>query len=125
MTKSEQLARLTNRATRYELALINGDTRILVMYSHGRARHDLLKCCRTHGEAIVALACPTGEELLTFAPKAADGAKIGPWSIRFTGRTQREAIIEGELPFIGDVGRVARVFEVSAETAATALEVAK
>ncbi len=39
---------------------------------------------------------------IEFLKPAKLGAKIGDWSIKFTGRTQREAVISGELPFIGD-----------------------
>lgn len=103
MTTQEKLARIHNRATCYELALINGDRRILICYSMRQGRHTILEACRKHGQAIVDLTCPHGEQNMVFLKPASLGATIGDWWIRFTGRTQREAIITGELPWIGDV----------------------
>lgn len=46
---------------------------------------------------------PTGDNGITWATRAADGGRMGAWTIRFTGRTQRDAIINGELPYIEDL----------------------
>jgi hypothetical protein len=35
-------------------------------------------------------------------PRKLSSKTMGEWAIRFTGRTEREAIIAGELPYIGD-----------------------
>jgi hypothetical protein len=45
----------------------------------------------------------TGTSDITFAKRAGDGATMGPWRIRWTGRTQREAANMGRLPWIGDL----------------------
>jgi hypothetical protein len=90
-----KLTRLQNRATLYELAAIHPDgRRILIAYCGRRSRHGLLDACRGHAAALVAL---TGDKTIGFAPRAAGGATMGDWSIRFTGRTERDAIMEGEL----------------------------
>lgn len=99
-TTAERLERLKYYATRYELAAINGDTRILLVYSYGRGRRAILESARKHGEKLVAL---TGRQSIDFAKRASDGATMGDWQIRFTGRTQRDAICSGELPWIGDI----------------------
>ena len=96
-----KLERIKRYATRYELIAERGETRILILYTSQRSRPGLLVACRQRGPDVVALCCPSGEELITFGENWADGATIGEWRIRFSGRTQREAIIAGELPWIG------------------------
>lgn len=84
--------------TLYELVAQNGDQRFLIMYRSNRSRRMLLDSCRKHGERLVKL---TGVADITFAKRAGDGATMGAWRIRWTGRTQREAV-GSELPWIGD-----------------------
>lgn len=103
LTTQQKLESIHNRATRYELAAIMGERRVLIAYTGRRSRHGLLEACRKRGPQVVALTCPSGEELLNFDKKASNGATIGQWAIRFTGRTQRDAIMEGELPYVADV----------------------
>lgn len=98
LTKEQKLARIARYSTRYELAAVRGDQKVLVCYSASRSRQTILSLCRQWAARLTAL---TGSETIGFAKKAEDGAAMGAWKIRFTGRTQREAIIEGELPFIG------------------------
>ena len=104
-TQIKKLARLYNRRTMYELAAIHTDgRRVLIAYSDGKGRRDVWNCCHNRATAVVAL---TGSEIFDFGKRAADGAVIGEWSIRFTGRTEREAIMEGELAYVRDVTGVA------------------
>ena len=91
----------TGARTLYELAIEKGDRRFLVMYTSNRSRRLLLDSCRKHGEKLVAL---TGADELTLAKRAGDGATMGDWRIRWTGRTQREAQ-DSKLPWIGEFGR--------------------
>lgn len=84
--------------TLYELAIENGEQRLLLAYCSNRTRQTIWKVARQHGERLVAL---TGEENITFAKRAGDGAAMGDWRIRWTGRTQREAV-DSKLPWIGD-----------------------
>lgn len=100
-TPSEKLARLHNRATLYELTMSHGDEHILIAYASNKGRTMLWKCV-TSEERVHQIIARTGTEEITFAKRAGDGATMGEWSIRFTGRTQRDAIGEGELPYIGD-----------------------
>jgi hypothetical protein len=98
--QEQKLARLQHYATRYELAAIRGNERVLIVYTPRKNRQVLWASLRERAEAVCAL---TGASEVTFGKKAADGATMGEWRICFTGRTQREAIIEGELPFVLDL----------------------
>ena len=96
-----KLTRLQNRASFYELAAIHPDGRcILIAYCGRRSRHGLLDACHRRGPEIIAL---TGHAEMTFGTRGADGVTLGPWSIRFTGRTKRDAIMEGELQRMAEV----------------------
>lgn len=99
MTTQEKLARLKNYQTRYECVMTNGNQTYLLAYSSGRSRDNMLKIVRSRGERIVEI---THSESITFGTKVADGAVCGDWKIKFTGRTQRDCILEGEHPFIAD-----------------------
>ncbi len=103
-----RLENLHNQPTRYELALERGDTRIRICYSMRTGRHSLLTACQKHGQTIVDYIGMDDKATMEFLKPAARGARIGEWSIRFTGRTQRDAIsTQSELPWIGDFAKVA------------------
>lgn len=100
-TVTERLERLRNRATLYELAISRGDTAYLVAYCRKGQRgiwDAITSKHRVHH--VVALA---GTQTLHFAKRASDGGTIGEWSVRFTGRTERDAIIGGELTYVGNL----------------------
>jgi hypothetical protein len=105
MSKTEQLARIQNRHTAYEVAAVKDGQRILILYTIHKSRHGLLSACRKYGEDVVKVLGIRETDMLIPAKRAADGFTLGAWSVRFTGRTQREAIIEGELPFVCDIAR--------------------
>lgn len=92
MTTTEKLERLRNRGTKYELT---ANETILVGYcSHGKM--NILKMLQKNGEAWAKRI--SDKDLIVF-DKAGKSAKIGPFQIQFSGRTQREAIYAGELPW--------------------------
>ena len=96
MTTEEKLARLKNRHTRYEIVLTNGtDTNYLVLYTAQHSQSGLRAAVRQRYDAILVI---TGGEA-PFAAKRSDVFKGRERRCFFSGRTQREAIIEGELPF--------------------------
>ena len=96
--QQRRLARCRNRRTLYELAVKHADGRaVLLGYCDRHSRNMLYRVACKHGPKLAAL---TGAESLTFGAKSRDGATIGDWSIVWTGRTQRDAIMEGELPYI-------------------------
>jgi hypothetical protein len=101
---TERLDSLRNRATLYELAMIRGEERILIAYSQRKGRRDIFKAVAAD-HRVRQVTARTGTDQIDFAKRTADGATMGGWAIRFTGRTQRDAIIEGELPYIGDEAR--------------------
>ncbi len=105
MTVYENLQRLHRQPTRYELIAERGDQRILIAYSMRTGRHSMMESVRKHGQALIDFMGITDKHLLVFLKPAKLGAHIGPaenpWTIRFTGRTQREAV-QSELPWIGD-----------------------
>ena len=98
-TLSERLTRLKNYRTRYELAVSNfiGQSYLLA-YCGSKRRQTVLEVVRKHGLRLTRL---TGQEEITFAKRAADGAMLGDWKVSWTGRTQREAICNNELIWIG------------------------
>ena len=101
-----KLAKLKNYATRYELAMIRGDDRILVCYTNRRGRAGIMDAVHSRATAMI---WRTGTDRITFAKRAGDGATMGDWSIQFTGRTQRECYIEGALPYVENLPAAAPV----------------
>jgi hypothetical protein len=103
MTTQERLARLHNRLTCYEIAAIKGDRRILICYSQSRSRSGLLAAMRKRGDAIITVLEISDDDQAIWLNPAANGCAIGNgWTIRATGRTERDAI-GGELPYVGDL----------------------
>lgn len=94
MTKLEQLARLQNRPTRYEIAATKGERRILVGYTARKSRHGILAMLRQRGAEMIER-LEIGESDLLTTDKGA--LLVSGWRIAFTGRTQRDCIMEGEL----------------------------
>jgi hypothetical protein len=93
----DKLASLRWHSTRYELVATHPDGRkVLVGYTPRRGRSGLFDMLATNGVAWVKFA---NAENITFGKRVADGAISGDWSINFSGRTQRDAICSGELPF--------------------------
>lgn len=95
-TPEQRLAALRNHATLYEMEIRRGTEAYLVCYSDKKSRSAFFKCVSKPGRAerLVAL---TGSESIAFAKKATDGGTMGGWTLKFTGRSEREAIAAGEL----------------------------
>jgi hypothetical protein len=99
MTTEEKLARLKNRNTRYEIVLTNGtNAKYLVLYTAQHSQSGLRAAVRQRYGAVLAV---TGGEC-PLAAKRSDIFKGNEWRCFFSGRTQREAIIAGELPFASE-----------------------
>ena len=98
MTKEQErkLIRIKHYATRYELILANRGDSYLVVYSSSRSRGVVFDSVHKWAQQIIAI---TGEDEMKMVK---GGATLGDWKVRWSGRTQREAILEGELPFVGD-----------------------
>lgn len=107
---ARRLERLRNYRTRYEVAITNGRESYLLWYSEsGRTVKDLGNAIRKRAAHIVALVGdPDQRCTVNGRTVILDGTD---WIVKATGRTQREAILGGELPFIVDA------FPVDAVTA--------
>ena len=103
-TLTAKLSRLKNYATRYELVASrdNGADRYLIAYTPRNNRRGLWAAVTEPARA-AKLVKLTGSPEITFGKKASDGATMGDWEIRFSGRTQRECYLEGELTYIGEL----------------------
>ena len=108
MTTTEQLERLHNRATAYEVEAFmpaNPLRRVLIGYTQRHTRTGLLAACRRNGQMVIDALGLSDTDLLVAGTKASDGFGLGAWQVRFSGRTQRDAICNGELTWIGDLAK--------------------
>jgi hypothetical protein len=98
----EKLEAIKGRITSYEVVIEHPDgRRYLLRYLVSPSRYGIIKdAMRFHGERILKL---IGDDNTFDASHWKQGIRIGGWIVRLTGRTRREAIIEGELPYITDV----------------------
>lgn len=102
MTAYDKRVLLMRHATAYEAVAEHGSQRILIGYTMHRSRSGLLSLARKRGEQLVALMRLTDDSPVEFLKPASRGIRFGDWLVRFSGRTQREAIDSGELPFVAD-----------------------
>lgn len=96
--QSAKLERLRLFATRYEVELVHPDgRRVLLGYTARKSRPGLRALARPRVAAIWRwLGVPQGSET-TWAKRGPEIRVWGGGAIRFSGRTQRDAIMEGEL----------------------------
>lgn len=97
-TQVARLARIARYDTRHEITLSNGTDAYLVAYTARRSQAGLTACV-FDAERAPAIARITGA---TDATKTKTGWALGGWTIQFSGRTQRDAIMSGEHKFILD-----------------------
>ena len=96
MTKEQKLEALRNRRTKYELA---ANEKYLAGYcQHGKL--NILRMLQKNGEAWAKRI--KKDDLIEF-DKNGRSATLGSFRIAFTGRTQREAISIGELPWFEEI----------------------
>ena len=105
LTTAEKLARIKNYHTRYEIILAHANyPSILVAYTSRKSFHGLLAAVRERGPKIVALLGVTDEHKAT---RERTTLHLGNgWLVRFSGRTQRDAILNGERPFVGTIEKL-------------------
>jgi len=96
-TQIAKLERLHNHPTRYELVLQHAQTgeRVRLAYILRNNRSGLMDAIRRNGAELEAFTGSTTFDLSKKGQPAA--AQLGSWRASFSGRTQREAIISGEL----------------------------
>jgi hypothetical protein len=95
MTIDEKLAQLKNYRTRYEVILTNGTETFLVQYT---SAHSQVGLRRTYSARRAAIHQIT-KDFIPFQAKTGEVFHGKEWRMLFSGRTQREAILTGELPF--------------------------
>src|SRR5438046_605937 len=102
MNSECRLARLARYPTAYELAINTIDGRkLLIAYSQRRTTQCLLANMRAHRETLCRLIDDCQGDLNRTGP-----AYVAPtWRIGFTGRTERQAISEGELPRMSEAAQ--------------------
>ena len=100
MTPADHKSRLLNYSTKYELIVTNERETYLVAYAIRKGKTDLIKSFRARGAAILAkLALPADA---SFKFTSATSATLGDWQVKFTGRTQHDALYsQTEYPYIG------------------------
>ena len=87
--------------TRYEITARHPDGRTyLVGYTPRKSRPGLLVAMRKFGAEIIDKLAVAEDDEITWATAPTPRAFTGDWIIAFTGRTQRDARMEGEHPFI-------------------------
>jgi hypothetical protein len=100
MTKVPALRRY---GTKYELVLSSGSRRYLVGYCLNKSRSQLLTRMRLHGVHILAVT-QMPEDACAKWDASTGTMTLGAWTIRFSGRTQKDAICtQSELPYVGAV----------------------
>ncbi len=102
LTESQikKLERLHNYSTKYELIAVADGVKALAGYCK-KGKPSMLSMIRKNGEAW--LAAGKSDKMSFVKVGAADHLLLGRCEIYFSGRTQREAITEGELPWFEDV----------------------
>ena len=92
---------LRGRPTHYELILTGpAGEKYLILYCAFRTRHSILAAVSRNGQKIAAI---TGVSTLHFGKRVSDPVTIGDWRITWSGRTERDAIAEGQLPWVGEL----------------------
>lgn len=100
-TTLEKLSALQNYRTRYEIVAECGNKRLLIGYSPRVSRCGLLAAMQNVGPAIIQHLAIGDGDTISWHTKPRIHCLTSGWLIGFTGRTQRDAILAGELPFIG------------------------
>jgi hypothetical protein len=100
--QQRQLERIKYYATRYEVKLTLPDGRaMLVCYTERKSKVGLYHSLQSRGKAILAQMPDLPEDApLTYDKAQGFGLGNGAHVV-FSGRTQRDAIMSGELAFIG------------------------
>lgn len=90
-----KLAAIAGRSTKYEIILVHDDGRRRLLGYGRKTRPGILAMVSRRA---VELSTFCGDQYVTLKGlPAGTTCKIGGWSIRATARTERQAIIEGEL----------------------------
>jgi hypothetical protein len=98
-TATDRLEALAHYATRYEVVLTNGTKSFLLGYTARHSRAGLVDVLIARGPAVAARVGMSDEHFINFKTWKWPGLDVSNgWLVRFSRRTQREAIVAGELP---------------------------
>jgi len=107
LTTQQKLDRLKNYRTRYELIASHPDGRkLLIRYTARQGRRGLLDALTMDAARVCQV---LGADDIHWGKRAADGGHMGEWTVKFSGRTQREAILGGELPFYANFEKAEKI----------------
>jgi hypothetical protein len=99
MATQQKLERIHNRITQYELVCTDQNgIKCLAGYTR-QSKMGILSMLRKNGEKWAQRL--SEKDVITFA-KSGKVATLGKYTVYFSQRTQREAIIAGELPWFED-----------------------
>jgi len=112
-----KVSRLVNYATKYELILTDDqDSTFLIAYTLRKGKTDLIKAIRNRGIDILEVTQLGEDAQFTFT--SPQSATLGSWVVKFTGRTQKDAICtHSERPYIGTIAENRRTLTRLADAA--------
>ena len=94
-----KLTRLQNGPTRYEVVMSFAGTDMLVAYTPRKSNAGLVSAVQKQGATIVKIAGLPDDVRMTVSKGIMSiGSAV---TVKFSGRTQRDAYCNGELPFVG------------------------
>lgn len=93
LTKSEKLAMLVNRRTRYELVAQDGERIYCIAYCARKSRTGAIDAIRKNSVGFLSTLGLPRDVIFKFMGR---DIRAGSWLIHFTGRTQRDAIMQGK-----------------------------
>lgn len=104
----DKLDRIKNYHTRYEVIVVDttGEFRsILVGYTSRKSLPGLLALAQKQGAALIRVLAISEHDRFHRGGQSlgVPSLCVGRWLIQFSGRTQRQAYIEGERPFCGNM----------------------
>jgi len=94
MSTLERLEDLRYRSTVYEIVLTNGEVTRLIKYGR-KGRRSLIEAVQSKGSKILDVVDMSDDFQGKITTTSMDLS--GGWYAKFSGRTKRQAIIEGEL----------------------------
>ena len=97
--KVNKLEKLRRHSTRYELIAQFPDGKVILAGYTKFGKMNILDMLRNHNEFWLQFL--SEDDKVVFA-KNGRSVQLGSIRVSFSGRTQRQAILEGELPFLGD-----------------------
>lgn len=104
--QKRKLARCYNRRTLYEATIIRPDgAKVLLAYVQSANKRGLRDAVWKRGQDIVSWLNAPADAEMTWKRGSTDMQITGGGIVHLSGRTQREAIIEGELPYVGNAAK--------------------